>query len=550
MNSHLDIKILLIEDNPNDAELAKLKLAEVADAFSYEMFHVELLREALEFLQKMPVDVILLDLSLPDAREDESVHALQKNFSQIPIIILSGSKESAWMLRIVQVGVQDYIQKNRFDGELLGHAIRYAIERKKSEQALVNSKAETERLLASISYILIGVGEHDQIIQWNRTAEKFFGRTVIEVLGTPFCQCGIQWDWKRVVQGILQCREEGIPVHLNELWYLNGNGKKGIFDLTLTNMSGNTGESRGFVILANDISERKQLEHQLFLAKKMESIGLLAAGIAHEINTPTQFVSDNLHFLQDSFHAIQNSLTIYAQLLKAVESGHADSRLVDAMKRTLAETDIEFMKEEIPKALKQSLDGATRVSKIIQAMKDFSHPGTEEKKPIDVNRAIESTAIVARNEWKYVADMVTVLDSALPLVPCKAGEFNQVILNLLVNAAHAIEDVVAQTKGNKGTITINTRVEEEWVEVRITDTGTGIPEAARDKIFDPFFTTKEVGKGTGQGLAIAHDIIVKKHEGTLTFETELGQGTTFMIRLPLSLNVNHPKDRGFLPMPV
>jgi signal transduction histidine kinase len=275
------------------------------------------------------------------------------------------------------------------------------------------------------------------------------------------------------------------------------------------------------------------LEHQLLLAQKMESIGQLAAGIAHEINTPTQFVSDNLHFLQDSFHTIQNSLTTYAQLLQAVESGHADSRLVDAMKRTLAEADMEFMKEEIPKALKQSLDGASRVSKIIKAMKDFSHPGTEGKKPIDVNRAIESTAIVARNEWKYVADMVTVLDPALPLVPCKAGEFNQVILNLIINAAHAIDDVVTQTKGDKGTITINTLVEEEWVEVRITDTGTGIPEAARDRIFDPFFTTKEVGKGTGQGLAIAHDIIVNKHGGTLTFKTELGQGTTFMIRLPL-----------------
>jgi signal transduction histidine kinase len=149
-----------------------------------------------------------------------------------------------------------------------------------------------------------------------------------------------------------------------------------------------------------------------------------------------------------------------------------------------------------------------------------------------------------------VADMVTVRDSALPLVPCKAGEFNQVILNLLVNAAHAIEDVVTHSKGDKGTITINTRVEEEWVEVRITDTGTGIPEAARDKIFDPFFTTKEVGKGTGQGLAIAHDIIVNKHGGTLTFQTELGQGTTFVIRLPLSLNVKHRKDRDFLPMPV
>jgi signal transduction histidine kinase len=203
------------------------------------------------------------------------------------------------------------------------------------------------------------------------------------------------------------------------------------------------------------------------------------------------------------------------------------------MKRTLAEVDLEFMKEEIPKALKQSLDGANRVSNIVRAMKDFSHPGTEEKKPIDLNRAIESTTIIARNEWKYVADMVTDLDPALPLVPCQVGEINQVMLNLLINGAHTINDVISQTEVEKGKITISTRVKGEWVEVRVADTGTGISEAVRDKIFDPFFTTKEVGKGTGQGLAIAHNFIVNKHGGTLTFETELSKGTTFVIRLPL-----------------
>jgi PAS domain S-box-containing protein len=533
MNSHLDIKILLIEDNPNDAELAKVKLAEVGGSFSYELFHVELLSEALVFLQESSVDVILLDLSLPDAQGDESVLALQKSFSQIPIVILSGSKETTLILRIVQEGVQDYIEKNRVDGELLAHAIRYSIERKKSERALVNSKAETERLLASISYVLIGVSEHDEVIQWNLTAEKFLGRTASEILGTFFCQCGIQWDWQKIVQGILKCREEGTPVHLHELWYLNENGKKGFLDVTLTSINGQGEESQGFLMLANDISERKRLEIELSLAKKMESIGQLAAGIAHEINTPTQFVSDNLRFLQDSFCAIQTVLTTYDQLFQTVEAGETNAPFVDAMKRTLAEVDLEFMKEEIPKALKQSLDGANRVSNIVRAMKDFSHPGTEEKKPIDLNRAIESTTIIARNEWKYVADMVTDLDPALPLVPCQVGEINQVMLNLLINGAHTINDVISQTEVEKGKITISTRVKGEWVEVRVADTGTGISEAVRDKIFDPFFTTKEVGKGTGQGLAIAHNFIVNKHGGTLTFETELGKGTTFVIRLPL-----------------
>ena len=174
------------------------------------------------------------------------------------------------------------------------------------------------------------------------------------------------------------------------------------------------------------------------------------------------------------------------------------------------------------------------MTKIVQAMKEFSHPGTEEKVETDLNRAIDTTITVARNEWKYVAEMLTDFDPALPPVPCLPGDFNQVILNLIVNASHAIAAVVGEGSQGKGTITVSTRHEGDWVEIRVRDTGTGIPEAIRSKIFDPFFTTKEVGKGTGQGLAIAHSVIVDKFGGTLTYETTVGKGTTFIIRLPLA----------------
>ncbi|MGD9849716.1 MAG: ATP-binding protein [Nitrospirales bacterium] len=546
MNAHLGIKILLIEDNHNDAELAKVRLANLGNALSYEIFHVELLSEALAFLCKSSVDIILLDLSLPDALGNESIQALHNQAPQIPIIILSGSKETALPFQIVEGGIQDYIEKNRADGELLAHAIRYAIERKKSEKALLASKAEIEQLLASISYVLIGVDEQDRVIQWNLTAEKVFGRGASEILGSPFCRCGIQWAWDRVVQGILECRENGVPVHVNELSYADGSGKNGFFDVTLTSIHGVAEKSRGFLLVANDVSERRQLESQLALAKKMESIGQLAAGIAHEINTPIQFVSNNLEFLKESFVSILEVLEVYGQLMQALPDVPIAPHLLQTVKTTVAEADLEYTTQEIPKALQQSIDGAARVAKIVHAMKDFSHPGTTEKKPFNLNQAIESTITVARNEWKYVADLVIDLDPTLPLVPCLPGEFNQVILNLLINAAHAIEDVVGKKDGTKGTITIDTREKGEWVEVRITDTGTGIPEAVRGKIFDPFFTTKEVGKGTGQGLAIAHDVIINKHGGILTFETEAGQGTTFVIRLPLSQNAISCEDLNAL----
>jgi signal transduction histidine kinase len=195
------------------------------------------------------------------------------------------------------------------------------------------------------------------------------------------------------------------------------------------------------------------------------------------------------------------------------------------------------LKEEIPKALSQALSGVQRVARIVQAMKDFSHPGTESKTPIDLNRAIESTLTVCRNEWKYVAELETDLDASLPAVSCLPGEFNQVILNIVVNAAHAIADQAKD--GEKGVIRVTTRRVNDRVEIRISDTGTGIPESARGRVFDPFFTTKEVGKGTGQGLAIARSVVVDKHQGEIFFETEMGKGTTFIIRLPIEDNRSH-----------
>jgi len=176
-----------------------------------------------------------------------------------------------------------------------------------------------------------------------------------------------------------------------------------------------------------------------------------------------------------------------------------------------------------------------RVAKIVLAMKEFSHPGTDEKKLVDINKAIESTITVSRNEWKYVAELHTDLDPNLGLVPCLASELNQVFLNIIVNAAHAIGDAIAGREGARGTVTIATRPVDDWCEIRISDSGCGIPKAIRHRVFDPFFTTKEVGKGTGQGLAIAHDVVVNKHQGTLAVESEVGAGTTFIIRLPVTV---------------
>lgn len=305
----------------------------------------------------------------------------------------------------------------------------------------------------------------------------------------------------------------------------------------ITNIDGTLLYDQGFVV---DITaqkkaqkERDLMEVNLRQAQKLESVGQLAAGIAHEINTPIQYVADNIRFITDSFDGVNGLLAQCRDLANAIQTHAVPPEMLSAVESSCAKIDVKYLSEEIPKALQESLEGVNRVATIVRAMKEFSHPGRKEKQALDLNRAIETTILVARNEWKYVADLTTDFAADLPLVPCLVHEFNQVMLNLIVNACHAVSDVVGKTEGSKGSIKISTRPDGNWVEIRISDTGSGIPENIRHRIFDPFFTTKDVGKGTGQGLAIARSVVVDKHGGTIDFESEVGKGTTFIIRLPI-----------------
>ena len=394
-------------------------------------------------------------------------------------------------------------------------------------------REEQERILASIPSILITIDEHDRVTHWNPAAESIFGIPASQALGRPLQQCPIQWDWQPIIQGISTCRGKHAPVKLDDLRYTRPDGHEGIIGITLNPLGDGTEASGRVLLLGADITERRLMERQFAQALKMESIGRLAAGIAHEINTPTQYVGDNIRFLQDAMRDLMDLLQRFRDMLECAKRGAVSAEQIAELEQAIEDADLEYLLEEIPKAIAQSLEGVDSVAKIVRAMKEFSHPGAAEMTSIDLNHALESTITVARNEWKYVADMVTDFDPNLPPVPCLPGDINQVFLNIIVNAAHAIADVVGDGSKGKGTITVSTRALGDWVEVRISDTGTGIPEAIRSKIFDPFFTTKQIGRGTGQGLAYAHSVVVEKHKGIITFETEEGKGTTFIIRLPL-----------------
>jgi PAS domain S-box-containing protein len=314
-----------------------------------------------------------------------------------------------------------------------------------------------------------------------------------------------------------------------------------ILDRYSAPMNGQGGQYYGRIWTFRDITERKRvelerqrMEVQLRHSQKLESIGQLAAGIAHEINTPTQYVGDNTRFIKDSFETVLKVLKCHEELLAAALQNTVTPELLARQQEVLAASDLDYLYQQIPAALNETLEGVGRVSKIVRAMKEFSHPGGKTKCLADLNRAIESTATVARNEWKYVAELKLELEPNLPVVPCFLGEFNQCILNLIINAAQAIGEVVKDHPGTKGLITVRTRTDGDQVEVQVTDTGTGIPEAVRPRIFEPFFTTKAIGKGTGQGLAMVYGSIVRQQGGTVTFETESGKGTTFSIRLPVN----------------
>jgi len=297
------------------------------------------------------------------------------------------------------------------------------------------------------------------------------------------------------------------------------------------------GTIAGVIGVGADVSHVSELERVLAQSNRLESIGQLAAGIAHEINTPVQFVSDNVRFLAESFDGILTLVRAVGALVDGPPADQESAPLV-AVRTAVAEADLEFLVAEIPTALSESQEGLVRVAEIVRAMKDFSHPGSG-RVDTDINRAVESTVQVSRNEWKYVAEVALDLDPAVGMAPCFEGELKQVILNMVVNAAHAIaERRAASGTSVMGTITITTRRDGNSVTVGIGDDGSGMTPEIERRIFDPFFTTKEVGKGTGQGLSLAHDTIVRKHGGRIDVRSKLGVGTTFTLVLPAKVAVD------------
>ncbi|GAB7022047.1 ATP-binding protein [Salidesulfovibrio brasiliensis] len=401
---------------------------------------------------------------------------------------------------------------------------REVAERKEAERRARESQEVLQHVFDGLHAAVVTVEPKDQVvIDANEQAEVLTGYSREELIGrTCHFLCG-RMSAKGQFAG---CPLLNKNIHLGEFVATRADGRK--VPIMKTVVASRREGRVVFLEVIFDISEKKEMERNHLQAQKLESIGRLAAGVAHEINTPSQFVGDNLRFLKEE---LEPFISMVDEARKELCPTLENMPKQGAVERFCDESHTGYLLEEMPQALDETLDGVKRITQIVRSMKSFAHPDEIRPIEIDVAEAVQNTVMVARNEWKQVADVQVDVPEKLPRIRVIPGQFNQVVLNLLINAVDAIREKV-EGSGDIGRVRITGRLHGDMVELTVNDNANGIPESARDNVFDPFFTTKPVGRGTGQGLSIAYAVIVEKYGGELFFDSTVGKGTTFTVRLP------------------
>jgi len=400
----------------------------------------------------------------------------------------------------------------------------------KAAPTLEEERAARERLEALLEFapaFIIGVTQHGTIDFINRTLPH---HNKADVIGSPWLQYFPPDRHASMTAALRNALDTGLT-QTYEVATPGPDGAPVWFESQLAPIRVGT-EVVGAVLVSQDVTERKRAEAELLAGRQLALLGTLAAGVAHEINTPVQFVGDSMRFLRESTHDLLQLFEKIQEIRQAVLDGRPIEQAAREAVEAEESADLPYLRENIPQAFERCLEGLGRVATIVRSLKDFAHPPQQEMSTVDLNQVVQGTLAIATSEYKYVAELVTDFGE-LPVVTCHSGEIGQAVLNIVVNAAHAVGDVVAGTD-RKGVITVRTRHEGDRVSIAISDTGGGIPASVQPRIFDPFFTTKAVGKGTGQGLAIASTTVRERHGGELTFETAEGRGTTFVIRIPVA----------------
>jgi two-component system, NtrC family, sensor kinase len=534
----MNATILIVDD---EAPIRKLLKTYLTDA-GYDCYTAEDVSSAKEQLASREFDLLLSDLKMTGDSGLDLIQYAKANYPQTGRVMITGFGSPEIASEIMTVGVYGYIIKPLTRNVVL-ITVENSLRHLRLDLHMQACKIEleqkinrrTEKLTAIMNNLSAGIvliNSDMQVIEINRRMRQWFPGASVD---------GRQLCYHALVDLEQENTCENCPMTMTlQTGQTNEIIKKcrtsdGIkeFRIVTTPIRDASRKIYAGVALYDDVTESMALERELRQAQKLEAVGQLAAGIAHEINTPIQYIGDNLTFLQESHDDIVKVLNTYDRLWKKqVENGAVSEEMQQQLAREIEDADLEYLWDEIPKSFKQSLGGVQQVKKIVRAMKDFSHPGEEEKTLVNINTILENTITVCRNEWKYVAEMKQELAADLQPVPCFASEIGQVFLNIIVNGAHAIDSFSEGGRNGMGTISVATRQLKNAIQIRIGDTGGGIPEAIQGRVFETFFTTKERGKGTGQGLAIAHRVVTDRHQGTIFFETEQGKGTTFVIELP------------------
>lgn len=541
--------ILVVDDEPNNIEMLCRRLQR-------HHYHVDSARsgqEALDRLAEKSYDVTLLDVMMPGLDGLSVLRELRARaeHADTPVIMLTAKSSSEDMAAAFDSGADDFVAKP-IDFRVLLARLKTQVARGQAQRHLrtlnqqLNETVEARtRHLKDIQSQLGNVAENLPVVLWRLDADEqgelrlmFLHGAVRQVLGDAQPAVGASVhdlfalfsdeDRDLADAALTALRSDRQPMAMDAR-LCHPDGPRWVH--LAARIAGSHGDHIDGILL--DVHDRKHLEAQLLHTQKLESVGQLASGIAHEINSPAQYTRDNISFLKESFGGVMELLNAQQAAIEEARRGPLSEARLAELARLEESADLEFVLAEVPAAIEQSLDGIDRISRIVTAMKGFTHPGGEDPESCDLNKLIEDTVTIARNEWKYVAELELVLDPGLPYVSCFPSELGQVVVNLIVNAAHAIGDV--RDDNRMGHIRVSTRHHPERgrVEIRIADDGPGVPEELRNRIFDPFFTTKSVGKGTGQGLAIARSVIYDKHKGTLMLDESVAQGASFVIDIPV-----------------
>ena len=523
--------ILIVDDE----EVVRILIQSILRNSGYAAFTAESVQEARVILSRQQIDLVITDLQMPEENGLVLIDYINAHYPEIGVVVATVLDNPVEAEKVISAGVYGYIIKP-FNKNLVRITVANALRMMHLELENQASRQELQSklriIMNSLHVGLMLVDDQSKIVEINKQAAVWFPRVGV---GYPLTMLDrhivIQENESSCADLANRVMQSRAPEHLQTRFSTS----RGELDLkvSLLPVGSEMNDSRGTVLMLENLTEQLHLERELRQAQKLEAIGQLAAGIAHEINTPVQYVGDNVRFISESCDDLFELIHAYQTIAEHHQDCSVCAEQIHNIRELRRQSDIEFLESELPQTVEQSLDGVSRISSIVKAMRDFSHPGAADKVGTDINKCLESTITVSRNEWKYDADPVTDLSADLPPVPCLPGELNQVFLNIIVNAAHAITNRVQNGAIDRGRIEIISKRQKNEVVITISDNGGGVPPGIQHRIFDPFFTTKGIGRGTGQGLAIARNIVVEKHGGQLLFETAEGVGTTFSIRLPL-----------------